>query len=111
MAACMIKENQFQAQSIRDIKAVFPGCVVLKNDASYLQGFPDLLILYKDKWAALECKRQRDAHKQPNQEYYVNQLKGMSYASFICPENRNEVMDELQQTFRTDRSTRISGSE
>lgn len=105
----MVKENQFQAQLIKDLKQQFPGCVVLKNDASYLQGFPDLLILFNDKWAALECKREKDAHKQPNQTYYVDKLKGMSYASFICPENRNEVIDELQQTFRSDRSTCISG--
>jgi len=106
-----IKENQFQAQLIRELKAVFPGCVVLKNDANYLQGFPDLLILHNDKWAALECKRDKEAHRQPNQEYYVNALNKMSYASFISPENRNEVLNELQQTFRTDRSTRISGCE
>ena len=106
-----IRENQFQAKLIRDLKTIFPGCVVLKNDANYLQGFPDLLILHNDKWAALECKREKEAHKQPNQEYYVNKLKEMSYASFICPENRNEVFDELQQTFRSDRSTCISGCE
>jgi len=106
-----MKENHFQAQLIKDLKQQFPGCVVLKNDANYLQGFPDLLILHNDRWAALECKREKDAHKQPNQSYYVDKLKGMSYASFICPENRNEVLDELQQTFGSNRSTCISGSE
>ena len=98
-----MRENKFQADLIRDIKGRFPDSIVLKNDANYLQGFPDLLILCRDKWAALECKRSKNAHRQPNQEYYVEKLKGMSYASFICPENRNEVMDELQQTFRSDR--------
>ena len=107
----MIKENHFQAQLIKDIKALLPGCVVLKNDANYVQGLPDLLILYEDKWAALECKRGQNAHKQPNQQYYVDKLNSMSYASFICPENREEVMNELQQTFRADRPTRIFGSE
>ena len=105
-----IRENSFQAKLIRDIKTTFPGCVVLKNDANYLQGFPDLLILHKDKWAALECKREERAHKQPNQAYYVDKLKQMSYASFICPENRNEVMNELQQTFGTSGTTCVSGS-
>ena len=103
------KENAFQAQLIKDIKTAFPECIVLKNDANYLQGFPDLLVLCNDKWAALECKREQDAHRQPNQEYYVGMLNKMSYARFICPENRSEVLNELQQTFRTDRSTRISG--
>lgn len=105
----MKKESDFQATLIKDLKTMLPGCVVLKNDANYMQGFPDLLILHNDKWAALECKRSENAHKQPNQQYYVDKLKQMSYASFICPENRNEVLNELQQTFRTDRSTCISG--
>lgn len=107
----MKKESQFQAELIRDIKRAFPDCVVLKNDANYIQGFPDLLILNQGKWAALECKRKKDAHVQPNQTYYVDKLNQMSYASFICPENREEVMNELQQTFRANRATRISGSE
>ena len=105
------KENQFQSKLIRDLKAVFPGCIVLKNDANYLQGFPDLLILYNNKWAALECKRTEKAHIQPNQTYYVDKLKQMSYASFICPENRNEVLNDLQQTFGVSGATRISGCE
>lgn len=98
----MERENKFQAQLIKDIKRSFPGSVVLKNDASYLQGFPDLLILYRDKWAALECKREKDAHRQPNQAYYVDMLNSMSYANFICPENRKEVFDDLHQAFGAD---------
>lgn len=107
----MKKESDFQATLIKDLKTMLPGCVVLKNDANYMQGFPDLLILFKGKWAALECKRSATAHRQPNQSYYVDKLNQMSYASFICPENREEVMNELQQTFRANRATRISGSE
>lgn len=94
-----IKENAFQAALIKDVKALFPGCVVLKNDPNYIQGFPDLTILYKDRWAVLECKKSLSASKRPNQEYYVDMLGEMSYASFICPENREEILDELQQAF------------
>lgn len=94
-----IKENAFQAALIKDLKALFPGCVVLKNDPNYIQGFPDLTILYKDRWAVLECKKSLSAPKRPNQTYYVDMLEEMSYASFICPENREEVLDELQQAF------------
>ena len=107
----MPRENSFQSKLIKDIKALFPGCVVLKNDANYLQGIPDLLILCNDKWAALECKRENSASHRPNQDYYVNMLNEMSYASFISPENRSEVLNELQQTFRTNGATRISRSE
>lgn len=94
-----IKENAFQAALIKDVKALFPGCVVLKNDPNYIQGFPDLTILYKDRWAVLECKKSLSSSKRPNQAYYVDMLGEMSYASFICPENREEVLDELQQAF------------
>ena len=104
----MKKENDFQSKLIKEIKDLFPGSYVLKNDSSYIQGIPDLLVLYKNKWAALECKRSSKANKQPNQEYYINELGKMSYASFINPENKEEVLNELQQTFKPRRSARIS---
>lgn len=96
----MKKEGDFQTKLIHEIKDRFEGAIVLKNDPNYIQGIPDLLVLYKDKWAALECKRSKDAKKQPNQDYYVGCLGEMSYASFVYPENKEEVLNELQQTFR-----------
>ena len=101
-------ESKFQADLIKEIKKRFPGCEVLKNDSSYIQGIPDLTILYKDKWAILECKKSEEAVKQPNQEWYVNRFNKMSYASFIYPENKEEVLNELQRSFEPDRATRIS---
>lgn len=95
-----MKEQQFQSQLIKKLETIFPGCIVVKNDPSYIQGMPDLLVLYKNKWAALECKKSEKSHKQPNQEYYVNSMNDMSYASFVYPENEEEVLDELQQAFR-----------
>lgn len=95
----MAKESSFQANLIKELKVRFPNSVVLKNDANYIQGFPDLLVLHNDKWAALECKRNEDSPKQPNQEYYIQKLKGMSYASFISPENKEHILDELQRSF------------
>ena len=70
----------------------------MKNDSSYIQGIPDLLILYNDKWAALEVKKSRTASHRPNQEYYVDKMDDMSFARFIYPENKEVVLDELQQT-------------
>lgn len=95
-------ENKFQANLIKKIKNLYPGCIVMKNDASYIQGIPDLLILYKDKWASLECKKSSKARHQPNQDYYVKQMDGMSFSRFIFPENENEVLDELKHTFEND---------
>ena len=96
----MKKENAFQAQVIRELKGLFPGCVVLKNDSGYLQGFPDLTILHGRYWAVLETKRSEHESHRPNQDYYVGYLDEMSYSSFIYPENKEKVFHELQQAFR-----------
>lgn len=96
----MSKESSFQAKLIKELKDLFPGCIVLKNDANYIQGIPDLLILFKDMWAALECKRSGRASHQPNQDYYISEMNKMSYASFISPENKEEVLNELQRSFK-----------
>ena len=90
-------ESKFQANLIKEIKSMFPGCIVLKNDSSYMQGIPDLLILHKDKWASIEVKRSANASKQPNQEYYVGLMNEMSFSRFVCPENKEEVLRDLQQ--------------
>ena len=94
-------ENKFQANLIREIKNLLPGCIVMKNDSSYIQGIPDLLILYKDKWASLECKKNARASKQPNQEYYVGMMNDMSFARFICPENKEDILNELCKTLQS----------
>lgn len=98
-------ENKFQSSLIKELKKRFDGCIVLKNDASYIQGIPDLLVLYNDKWAALECKRDEKEANQPrgNQPYYVERMNNMSYASYIYPQNKKEVLDDLERAFRTTR--------
>lgn len=101
-------ERNFQAGLIKELKTLYPGCIVLKNDPNYIQGFPDLTILYNDKWALLETKRESDASHRPNQDYYIERGNSMSFARFISPENKEEVLNELQQTFEPGRKTRIS---
>lgn len=93
-------ERDFQATLIKELKELFPGCIILKNDSGYLQGIPDLILLYKDRWAMLEVKQHSFARLRPNQEYYVDLLNEMSFASFIWPENKEVVLDDLQQAFR-----------
>lgn len=92
-------ENRFKTQLIREIKNLFPGCMVLHLDPNEIQGIPDLLILYKRKWAVLEGKRSARASHRPNQEYYVDLMDSMSFASFIYPENKDEVLDALYLYF------------
>lgn len=94
-------EKDFQAQLIRDLKDLFPGCIVMKLDSSYIQGIPDLLILYGDRWATLECKQSSRATRRPNQEYYVELMNEMSFSRFIFPENKEEVLYDLQQAFES----------
>lgn len=105
------RENQFQAELIKDLKDRFDDCMVMKLDAKYKQGIPDLLVLYENKWATLECKKDSKAKKQPNQDYYVDKMNKMSFSRFICPENKEEVLNALQQTFKSRRRTRVSRSE
>lgn len=93
-------ERDFQSRLIKELRERFNGCIVTKLDSSYIQGIPDLLILYQDKWAVLECKRSPNANHQPNQDYYVDILGKMSFAKFIYPENKEEVLNELEQAFR-----------
>lgn len=92
-------ESKFQAELIREIKERFPGCYVIKTDPTFHQGLPDLLILYCNRWAALECKRSANAPKRPNQQWHVDQMDAMSFSRFIYPENKEEVLDDLQRSF------------
>lgn len=92
-------ESKFQANLIKKLKAEYPGCMVLKNDSSYLQGVPDLLVLYNDRWASLEVKKNANARHQPNQDYYVDKMNEMSFSRFICPENEEEVLSDLKRAF------------
>lgn len=101
-------ESVYQARLIKKLRRLFPECFILKNDSAYLQGVPDLTILYWDMWAMLEVKASWDAPQRPNQEHYVRQLNGMSFAAFIYPENEEDVLRELQLAFETRRHARIS---
>lgn len=99
----MKNENVYQGELIKRIKSRIPGSFVLKNDPDYIQGIPDLLILYKDKWAILEVKRSKNERHRPNQDYYIDMFGEWSYASFVYPENEDVVLDELQRALEPGR--------
>lgn len=98
-----MKESAFQSKLIREIKKRFPGAIVLKNDPNYIQGFPDLTVLYKDRWAVLEIKQSEKASHQPNQDFYILQADKMSVGRFVYPENMMEVLDDLARSFQVSR--------
>lgn len=102
-------EKDFQKELIQDLKKRFPGAVVYKNETK--QGIPDLTVLYRDHWAWLECKKSETASHQPNQDYYVDLGNSMSFARFVYPENKGDVLNALEQTFRSHRKTRVSKPE
>jgi hypothetical protein len=104
-------ERDYQARLIKKLRLLFPGCVILKNDTSYMQGVPDLLVLFEDKWAMLEVKESEDSIEQPNQRFYVQQFSEMSFGAFIYPSNEEEVLRDLQQAFGARRYPRLAKSE
>jgi hypothetical protein len=93
-------ERVFKKSLINELRAIFPGAIITQLDPTYIQGIPDILILWNDKWAALECKASSKAARRPNQEYYVNLMNEMSFSAFIFPENKEAVLNELERTFK-----------
>lgn len=91
------KESEFQSNLIDELKERFPGCIVVKTDAGFIQGIPDLIILFNDKWAMLECKKSKDAKHRPNQDYYVNLLNKLSFSAFIYPENKESILNGMEK--------------
>lgn len=101
-------ESRYQYALIQKLENLFEGCVVLKNDSSYRQGIPDLIVLYGPYWAMLEVKANKSSRFRPNQKYYLDLLDEMSFATSISPENEDEVLNALQQAFGVRRPARAS---
>lgn len=101
-----VLESQFQHKLIERLKDIFPGCEILKNDPKYKKNIPDLVVFFKGHYAFLEVKRsQADYNKsrredgRKNQEYYIDKFNEWSYASFVYPENVDQVLRELKEVF------------
>lgn len=99
MARSSRLESGFQDKLRKELKAKYPESLIFKMDQ--IQGIPDLLIIHNDKYAFLENKKSANAIHQPNQDYYVDKLNNMSFARFIYPENKDEVLQDLDEYFRT----------
>lgn len=98
----------FKTKFIRNLKVRFPNCVVLLTDPQYLQGVPDILMLLEDTWFAFEVKATKTSSRRPNQEWWIDILNRQSYASFVYPENEEEVIREVQQSLEARRRARLS---
>ena len=97
------RENDFQSKLITKLKDRFDGCMVMKLDPNYIQGIPDLSVLYGSKWALLEVKKSNKASKRPNQPYYIQYAKDNAYGAIVSPENKEDILNELQQALQPDR--------
>ena len=94
-------EKDFQRNLIKELEQIYnnpDSDVITKFEG--IQGYPDILILHHDQWAMLECKKSKDSPHRPNQDFYVNRLNKMSFARFIYPENKEEVLNDLQSTLQ-----------
>jgi hypothetical protein len=96
-------EAVYQAKLIKKLKHLFPSSIILKPDAMDVQGIPDILILYGDRWAMLECKRSSNSSLQPNQNHYLELFNAMSFCEIIYPDIEEMVLNDLQFAFRLKR--------
>src|SRR5262245_20292305 len=101
-------ERTYQAHIIKKLRRLLLGCVLLKNDSSYFQGVPDLIVLYGPYWCMLEIKADAQAKFQANQEYWLEHLNEMSFAAVIHPDNEAEILRAISQAFGLERNTRLS---
>lgn len=99
----MKKEADFKSKLYKEIRNKFPGTEVIPNDAGYLQGFPDATVyLPNGKYVLLEGKRTENSARQPNQDYYVNDSPLSPNAMFVYPENKKEVLKEIERRYKSE---------
>lgn len=103
-------ERDYQQKLIKKIENLLPGAIILKNDSEYQPGIPDLTVFFNDRWAWLEVKKSEESDTQPNQDYFIDLGEAMSFGAFVYPENEEDVLNDLQQTFLSRRKTRLSKS-
>lgn len=94
-------ESRYQTKVCDRLREMFPGCMIIRLDPNYIQGIPDWLLLWKERWATLEIKRDPESSHRPNQDYYVDKMNNMSFSAFIFPENEERVLYELQLSFES----------
>ena len=95
----MKNENVYQSKILKRLKEEFPGGISMKNDATYRQGYPDLIYTY-GKTIHLETKRDKKSSFRPNQNLYLDYINAQGgFARAINPQNEDEVFEEIHQYF------------
>lgn len=93
-----MRESAFERRVVSDIKSWNDNVLVLKNNASMIQGIPDRTVYFADKFAMLEFKKSKDAKHQPNQDWYIDKINSNGgFARFIYPENEEKTLADLKK--------------
>lgn len=101
-------EGEYKTRLTKKLYDRFPDCFVVRLDSALRQGIPDMGALFPDGfWALLEAKISMKAKRQPNQGFYIEMFDRMCFARFICPENEEAVLDELQREYENHRKARL----
>jgi Holliday junction resolvase-like predicted endonuclease len=87
-------EKKLQSQIIKYLKS--KGAYVLKNDATYRQGVPDLAFWHSDLNGFIEVKADSKSPFQPLQQATIKKLQDMS---IFCEVIHSENWAEWQSNF------------
>lgn len=99
----MSKESDFKTKLYKEIRTKFPGSEVLPNDPNLIQGFPDATVyLPNGKYILLEGKKTSNSARQQNQDYYVNHSPLSPNAMYAYPENKKEVLQEIERRYKSE---------
>lgn len=88
-------ESKFKTRLRNRIEKEFPGAIVMHTNPVERRGAPDLVVLYKDKWVALEGKQESKSSHRPLQDYRVEEWNKLSFARFVEPSNEQDVIDDM----------------
>ena len=103
-------EGKFKTELKNEIMERLPGSMVFYLNPNDIKGIPDMGVLYESRWAVLEAKKSEEDYKKDlrkpekqNQSYYVDKMNKMSFAAFIFPENKEEVLNAMESALRAPR--------
>ena len=90
-------ENKFK-DKIKKRLNLFPNSYHFTKEAVSLRVIPDIIGCSNGKFFALEVKASRNSNKTEMQKHILEKIKRAgSFASFIYPENEEEVLTALYE--------------
>lgn len=92
----MSRESVLQGKIVKYLKG--KDCYVIKTrpGVGTPDGCPDIIALCGGLWFAIEVKGSKTAKYRPLQKDTLEKLDSWSWAKTVCPENWEEVKEELE---------------